>query len=438
MELLGNQLNALVTEGSDRVLRHVLVRRQGKRNIVVGSQYTLPDPTRREGVDGTLSLARWKELLVPVPPPQRDRELTRAIAWTSPLNSEAFLEPTLEQGYEAWRGVVTGERADNPVVMETDRGPQPYPFPLASSVNQPTDSLLSAFELCSKKAAPGIGATPALAIAPTLLRRLEDTIEHAERRITALRAELDDRADPDELRALGDLILARFSELPSGAATATLTGFDGAPVELRLDPTLPPHENAASYYDRAARSERAARRIPRLLAEAQDRHARWVKLRTDVLEGSVTAEEVAAEFPSTGRALRGADQGPTLPYRSYRSSGGLEIRVGRGAKHNDDLTFRHSAPNDVWLHARHTAGAHVILRWSSDDNPPARDLEEAGVLAALHSKARTSRSVPIDWTRRKHVRKPRGSKPGSVVPDRVRTVFVTPDEALAERLSDTS
>lgn len=107
---------------------------------------------------------------------------------------------------------------------------------------------------------------------------------------------------------------------------------------------------------------------------------------------------------------------------------------GRGAGRNDDLTFRHSAPNDVWLHARHTAGAHVILRWGRDETPPPQDLHEAAVLAALHSKARTSGSVPVDWTFRKHVRKPRKAPPGSVIPDRVKTVFVEPDERVEKRL----
>ena len=125
-----------------------------------------------------------------------------------------------------------------------------------------------------------------------------------------------------------------------------------------------------------------------------------------------------------------------LPYRVYRTSGGLEVRVGRGSTANDDLTFRHSRPDDVWLHARDSAGAHVILRWEGQGAPPARDLQEAAVLAALHSKARTSGSVPVDWTLRKHVRKPRKSPPGSVVPDRVKTVFVEPNPTLPDRLRE--
>ena len=55
-------------------------------------------------------------------------------------------------------------------------------------------------------------------------------------------------------------------------------------------------------------------------------------------------------------------------------------------------------------------------------------------LAALHSKARTSKLVPVDYTRRKYVRKPRGAPPGAVIPQRVKTLFVEPVEEVVERL----
>jgi predicted ribosome quality control (RQC) complex YloA/Tae2 family protein len=56
------------------------------------------------------------------------------------------------------------------------------------------------------------------------------------------------------------------------------------------------------------------------------------------------------------------------------------------------------------------------------------------VLAALHSRARTSGTVPVDWTRRKYVRKPRKAPPGQVLVDRTKTVFVEPDAAVEERM----
>jgi len=78
----------------------------------------------------------------------------------------------------------------------------------------------------------------------------------------------------------------------------------------------------------------------------------------------------------------------------------------------------------------------VILRWERrDQNPPLPDLTEAAVLAALHSEARHSSVVAVDWTRRKYVRKPRKAAAGSVIPERVSTLFVEPDTAVRERLS---
>jgi predicted ribosome quality control (RQC) complex YloA/Tae2 family protein len=123
-----------------------------------------------------------------------------------------------------------------------------------------------------------------------------------------------------------------------------------------------------------------------------------------------------------------------LPYKCYRTTGGLEVRVGRNSRANDQLTFHHASPNDIWLHARDVAGAHVVLRWHDrDNNPPARDIAEAAALAALHSRGRTSRIVPVDWTRRKYVRKPRKAPPGQVVIERAKTLFAEPDIRM-ERL----
>ncbi|RMH12402.1 MAG: DUF814 domain-containing protein, partial [Gemmatimonadetes bacterium] len=246
---------------------------------------------------------------------------------------------------------------------------------------------------------------------------------------------LDEAADPAALRALGDLLLARLHEVPRGAAEVVLTGFDGAPVRVELDPARAPQENAEAYYDRAGRAERAARRLPAELDQARRAAERLDELAERARSGALSATELEAALPPpAARDRTPADE--RLPYRRYRSRGGLEIRVGRGAADNDALTFHHARPNDVWLHARHAAGAHVVLRWDRDEPPPARDLEDAAVLAALHSRARTSGTVPVDWTRRKYVRKPRGARPGSVIPERVRTLFVEPDETRARALED--
>jgi predicted ribosome quality control (RQC) complex YloA/Tae2 family protein len=264
---------------------------------------------------------------------------------------------------------------------------------------------------------------------------LARALQRAEGRVRGIRRELAQAADPEEPRAQANLLLARLAEIPRGAGSVTLRGFDGEEVRIDLDPAARPQENAARLYEEAARRERARERLPVLLEKAQGAVRRLEAVAEGLGRGSITVEEARRRIPRTRKPSHGRGrEEERLPFRRYLSSGGLEIRVGRSSRDNDALTFRHSHPEDVWLHARDRAGAHVILRWHAEGNPPQRDLAEAAVLAALHSGARSSASVPVDWTRRKYVRKPRKAPPGTVVPERVQTLFVEPDPALPERL----
>ncbi len=438
VELLGNQWNALVVERPSGTLRHVLTRRDAPRPARVGGIWAPPPPSVREGAHAPISLPRWLEILGPVPPPDRARALVASVAWTSPLNAAALVDAdpdpalALEKGHALWMSLAFGEAPVRPVLRKGAGGSQPYPWPLPGAEGEPVPSLLEAFGAVAGDGPTGpaeAGLPP-----PELLAALESARDARLRLATHLQAQLDALEDDAALREAADLLLARLRQVPPGAARAVVEGFDGAEVTLELDPALSAQGNADALYDRASRAARARERLPGLVRDAERQAASLEALLRRARSGSATAEELRAVLPA--REERSAPEGgKPLPYRVFRSSGGLEIRVGRGARFNDDLTFHHAAPGDVWLHARHAAGAHVVLRWGKPGNPPARDLEEAAILAALHSKARTSGVVPVDWTLRKHVRKPRGSPPGTVLPDRVRTVMARPDAALLEKLA---
>jgi hypothetical protein len=238
--------------------------------------------------------------------------------------------------------------------------------------------------------------------------------ERRDRALDRMRRELARAADAPRLRLLADALMS-LGDVPAPGSVQLTDGTEASVA----------HEEGESAVSVAERVYGEVRSMERALVSLPGRIAAFAIAPAD------------APAPETQLERQAAARAPVRPFRTYRSSGGLEIWVGRGAASNDALTFHESSPRDVWLHARDAAGAHVVLRWARDEPPPSRDLEEAAVLAAWHSKSRGSGLVPVDWTRRKYVRKAKGGTPGLVLVQRSETIFVKPDERVERRLRDT-
>ena len=448
VELLTNQWNALLLDGETDVIRHLLwTRHSGPRSLSIGQRYTPPAPSTRLGIHAPLSEDEWTTLLQGKDPLEARRLLLDEVAFTSPINvgfllgqqgssgspeadvRHGALEEDLPGALERWKRLRNPERS-TACLLEIGGDRQPYPIVLKHFKSIFFPSILDAIHEVSG------GADGRVDENNRVQQQLVRALDRARGRIKGIRREMDSAGDPEEVRSRANLLLARLRDVPRGAESVTLRGFNGDEVVVHLDPALSPQENAEVLYEEASRQERAKEKLPGLLERAESVLGELEGLRVALEEGTLSPEEVAGRIPGAkkqpGPSLK---QDSRLPYRRFTSSGGLEIRVGRGSKDNDALTFRHSHPEDVWLHARGRAGAHVVLQWRKEGNPPQRDLAEAAVLAALHSGARSSGTVPVDWTRRKYVRKPRKAPPGTVVPDRVKTIFVEPDPDLPDRLS---
>ena len=107
----------------------------------------------------------------------------------------------------------------------------------------------------------------------------------------------------------------------------------------------------------------------------------------------------------------------------------MEILLGENSESNDYLTTRVARPDDVWLHARQIKGAHVVIRSGKKGLAiPQSTLRQAAELAAQNSDAKHSSLVPVDYTLKKHVRKPRGAAPGYVTYSHEKTIDVLPGE----------
>jgi predicted ribosome quality control (RQC) complex YloA/Tae2 family protein len=118
----------------------------------------------------------------------------------------------------------------------------------------------------------------------------------------------------------------------------------------------------------------------------------------------------------------------------FVSSDGITILVGKNAAQNDRVTLS-AKPDEMWLHAKDMPGSHVIIQAEGDI--PQETMKQAALLAAWFSKGQHSSMVPIDYTRRRYVKKPSGAAPGKVIYTHHKTAYITPDEAEVRRITGT-
>ena len=145
------------------------------------------------------------------------------------------------------------------------------------------------------------------------------------------------------------------------------------------------------------------------------------QLRKMLVEQDVLRAETAQEKAPGSRVPRASVSG------DFYTPEGWEILYGENSQSNDYLTQRVARPNDIWLHARSITGAHVVIRTAGQKAyRSSAVLMQAARIAARNSDARHSSLVPVDYTLRKFVRKPRGSAPGFVTYRSEKTIDISP------------
>ncbi|MBQ4617789.1 MAG: NFACT family protein [Clostridia bacterium] len=276
-----------------------------------------------------------------------------------------------------------------------------------------------------------------------MLKLLVNASARVERKLLRQREELAASAKRDQKRLYADLLMAQTYAVPPGASEATLVNYydeNAASITVPLDPSLNAAANAQKYYKDYRKAQTAEKILQEQIAFGEQ-ELRYLDSVLDALSRAATPTELAEvrrELVQSGY-IRETDKrrkAPTLlgPMR-FRSTDGAEIAVGRNNMQNDQLTLRTAKGRDLWFHVKDIPGSHTVL-FTEGAEPSEQAILEAAILAATHSKAAASSQVPVDYTLVKHVHKPSGAKPGMVIYEHQKTLYVTPDEQLVARLKD--
>ncbi|SET46960.1 NFACT family protein [Paenibacillus sp. NFR01] len=277
-----------------------------------------------------------------------------------------------------------------------------------------------------------------------LIRFLSNERAKNIKKLSNLQKDLEEAEDAEQYRIWGELLFASLYAVKKGDKEARLVNYydeDQAEITIPLDPLLNPSDNAQRYFKRYNKYKNSLQVIDQQLTKTHEEIAYVETLLQQLNDASLNdIEEIREELIGQGylrdRSKKGKKKKkntkPTL--QVFTSSEGIEIYVGKNNLQNEYVTNRLAAPNDTWLHTKDIPGSHVVIRSEAFGDAT---LEEAAQLAAYFSQAKHSSSVPVDCTLIRYVRKPSGAKPGFVIYDHQRTLFVTPDEERIKQLPNT-
>ncbi|MGE5592237.1 MAG: NFACT family protein [Betaproteobacteria bacterium] len=272
-------------------------------------------------------------------------------------------------------------------------------------------------------------------------RAVSTAIDRLRRKLAVQEEEIREADRADEFRRAGELISANAQIIERGRSVAEVVDYFDPQlrkVEVELDPRLSPHENAQEYFKKYARAKRrlAVAKEQADLTRAELEYLEQVAVTIEQAESLEAIEEIRRELADEGYLSRPKRERPRAQKHEAPSPSGPlrfdvegnEVLVGRNNTENDFLTLKIARPNDIWLHARGVPGAHVVIRVRPGEAQEVSDrvLVRAAEIAAYYSKARSASKAAVDYTLRKHVRKPRGARPGMVIYDHEKTIVAAP------------
>lgn len=298
------------------------------------------------------------------------------------------------------------------------------------------------FDTMSEAIGFTIGLSPVIHHTPDqilLSKLVSEEITRLVRKHTVLSEELAYSFQANLYKEYADNIMANLNTVPPSSNSICLPNLYSETLDIisiDLNPRLSPAANAQAYYHKYAKQKRAQELIRVQLNNCleEQQYLDTILISLHQAETNSEIQEIRQELYMAGYIQQKRKQ-HSLPQSTpiyISTEDGFQIIVGKNNRQNDYVTFKEAGPDDLWFHTKDIPGSHVILR-NNGHKPSNSAIELAVHFAAYFSKSRLSTNVPVDFTKRRNVKKPSGAKPGFVIYDRQQTIYITPDESLVKK-----
>jgi len=274
-----------------------------------------------------------------------------------------------------------------------------------------------------------------LSLANAALSKSKQEIGKREKLIGKLNGDLTGHGNADKWKRFGDLLLANVANATREGGKFTVTDYydeNLAQVVIETDENDSLTESAEKFFKRYTKARNAREEIAKRV-EIVAGELTKLKLQRQRIEEAIDSkdEDFIADFIGSAKKVNLIKSGGkkidiNSGSRTFNSSDGFEILVGKKAKDNDFLTFRVAKSLDLWMHAADYPGSHVVIRNPNRKEIPQRTLLEAAHLAAFYSQGKSQPKAAVHYTQKKFVNKPKGSAPGLVSLASFKTLLVEP------------
>ena len=277
--------------------------------------------------------------------------------------------------------------------------------------------------------------------ASDLFKLLNNAVERTSRKINNRKIELEKSENREQIRIFAELITANQYRLNEKSSVYKLENYydNNNIIEISVNPALSPLQNAQKYFKEYKKAANAEKLLHNLIEDGEQELI-YLDSVIDNLTRAETEREISEirdELEQGGYIKRKkgnkSKKEKPLPPIEFISSDGFKILVGRNNVQNDILTLKTAMNYDMWLHVQKHAGSHTVIVADRKEITETA-IYEAACIAAYHSKAKNSSTVPVDYTLIKNVKKPTGSKPGKVIYKTYNTIYVTPTKEIIEKL----
>lgn len=207
-------------------------------------------------------------------------------------------------------------------------------------------------------------------------------------------------------------------------------------VVIELDPSLPAVENMKRYFRLYKKGQRGIAMKNRLLPRIKDEigyldamryYTEEAKYIEDLshLEGEMIESGLLRRKPRKEKKKKRAERKESLAAHVEKLRvGGYSVFIGKNNRGNDHIVKNMAVPGDLWLHARHYPGSHVLIKKTKKDDIPEEVVYRSGQMAAARSAAAEDGKVEVFVADARDVRKIPGQKPGMVRIRRYKTIMV--------------